>query len=204
MTGGTGMRGGGAALRRRGLLAAGAVLPVGLAAAAWLARPAAGLGYGPLALGMPRERALAALGPGALPVPLCSGVEGVGFDWPDPALETAPGRPVPVMAMFGGPAESVSELEVALSRPGGGLDAAAWEALSRAEAAELRRRSGPAEAEETREEDALGLGYRLRLRRAEGTATLHARWMRRSGAGFSRLRWVAAGVRPVIPGAEPA
>jgi hypothetical protein len=179
--------------RRAALLLAGGGLVAG-----WLAWPAeAAPGFGPLRLGMGRKEALRALGPAALPVPLCAGVEGVLFDWPDAALSP---RPVPAMAMFGGAETRLSEMEASLSRPEGGLGFVEWQALVTAQREELARRLRAAPQAEAAAENALGAGARWRFSMAGAIVTLDARWMRRSGAGYTRLHWLAAGAEAVIPG----
>jgi hypothetical protein len=183
----------GAAVPRRAAL----VLLAGGGALGWLAWPAPALGYGPLRLGMGRAAALRALGPGALPAPLCAGVEGVMFDWPDAAL--CP-HPVPAMAMFGAAGGGVSEMQASLSHPDGGFTAEAWRALVAGQAAELGRRCGTAPLAGPEEADMLGAARQWRFRHRSGEVTLAARWMRRSGASFSRLHWLAAGVPAVIEG----
>lgn len=181
--------------RRGALLLAGGALAAG---AAWLAWPrAAPPGFGPLRLGMRRAEALRALGPAALPAPLCDGVEGVLFDWPDPALHP---RPVPAMAMFGAAEEHLSEMEASLSHPDGGLGQAAWQALVASQREELARRLSATPQQGPAEEDAMGAGQQWRFATQGAEVTLAARWMRRSGAGFTRLHWLAAGQKAVIAG----
>jgi hypothetical protein len=185
-------------LPRRGalLLAGGGLALGGLAACLdWPGDPAPG--FGPLRLGMTRAEALRALGPAALPVPLCAGVEGVVFDWPDLALSP---RPVPAMAMFGGASTRLSEMEASLSRPEGGLDLAQWQALVAGQREEVARRLRAAPLAEAAEEDALGASQRWRFGTPTASVTLEARWMRRSGAGYTRLHWLAAGEDAVIAG----
>ncbi|MBO1076368.1 hypothetical protein [Roseomonas marmotae] len=165
-------------------------------AAAWLGWPAvAAPGFGPLRLGMARAEALRALGPAALPAPLCAGVEGVLFDWPDAALSP---RPVPAMAMFGGTEARLSEMEASLSHPEGGLDLAGWQALVAAQREEIRRRLGvePRLVEDAR--DMMGADLHWVFDGPHATVTLAARWMQRSGAGYTRLHWLAAGAETVI------
>lgn len=182
--------------RRAALLLAGGGLAAG-GLVAWLAWPAAAPGFGPLRLGMRRQEALRALGPAALPVPLCAGVEGVLFDWPDAALSP---RPVPAMAMFGGTGTRLSEMEASLSRPEGGLGFAEWQALVAAQRGELARRLRAAPSAGAAGEDALGASARWRFDAGGGSVTLEARWMRRSGAGYTRLHWLAPGAEAVIAG----
>ncbi|EHL99448.1 hypothetical protein HMPREF9946_03210 [Acetobacteraceae bacterium AT-5844] len=175
-----------------------ALLAVGGAALAWWASPAkARRGFGPVHLGMPRQEALRVLGPAALPAPLCSGVEGVLYDWPDAALST---RLVPVMAMFGGAAGGVSEMQASLSHAKGGLSEAEWQALAARQLAVMRRRLEREAVEETSEPDALGASRIWRFDHPQATVTLASRWMRRSGASFTRLHWLATGQRGVIEG----
>jgi hypothetical protein len=184
------------ALPRRGaLLLAGGGLAAGVA---WLAWPSAGApGFGPLRLGMTRAEALRALGPAALPAPLCGGVEGVLFDWPDPALHP---RPVPAMAMFGIAGARLSEMEASLSHPDGGIGFPEWQALVAAQREEMARRLRAAPQQGAAEEDALGAARHWRFAAAGAEVTLAARWMRRSGAGYTRLHWLAAGQEAVITG----
>jgi hypothetical protein len=184
------------ALPRRGaLLLAGGGLAAGVA---WLAWPsAAAPGFGPLRLGMTREEALRALGPAALPAPLCGGVEGVLFDWPDPALHP---RPVPAMAMFGIAGARLSEMEASLSHPDGGIGFPEWQALVAAQREEMARRLRAAPQQTVAEEDTLGAARHWRFAAAGAEVTLAARWMRRSGAGYTRLHWLAAGQEAVITG----
>jgi hypothetical protein len=184
------------ALPRRGaLLLAGGGLAAGVA---WLAWPSAGApGFGPLRLGMTREEALRALGPAALPAPLCGGVEGVLFDWPDPALHP---RPVPAMAMFGIAGARLSEMEASLSHPDGGIGFPEWQALVAAQREEMARRLRAAPQQTVAEEDTLGAARHWRFAAAGAEVTLAARWMRRSSAGYTRLHWLAAGQEAVITG----
>ncbi|RKK01629.1 hypothetical protein EBE87_05395 [Pseudoroseomonas wenyumeiae] len=184
------------ALPRRGaLLLAGGVLAAG---ASWLAWPrAAAPGFGPLHLGMTRAEALRALGPAALPAPLCGGVEGVLFDWPDPALHP---RPVPAMAMFAATEARLSEMEASLSHPDGGLGLAEWQAMVAAQREEMARRLGTTPQPGPAEEDAMGAARHWRFAAAGAEVTLASRWMRRSGAGYTRLHWLAAGQEAVITG----
>jgi hypothetical protein len=178
-------------------LLAGGAAALGLAALGLAPAARAAPGFGPLRLGMPQAAALRALGPAALPAALCEGVEGVLFDWPDTGLSAAP---VPAMAMFGGPGAAVSEIQANLSRPEGGLDEAAWRALVDGQLATLRGRLGVAPEASPVEEDAMGQAAIWRFRADGAEVALSARWMRRSGAGFTRLHWLAAGARGVIEG----
>jgi hypothetical protein len=185
---------------RRRLLLAGGAAALGVAALGLAPSARAAPGFGPLRLGMPQEAALRALGPAALPAALCEGVQGVLFDWPDTGLSASP---VPAMAMFGGrpgaPA-TVSEIQANLSRPEGGLDRAAWQALVEAQLGMLRDRLGLPPEPGVVEEDAMGTARIWRFRPDGAEVALAARWMRRSGAGFTRLHWLAAGAKGVIEG----
>ena len=189
-------------MRRRAILLAGGgglALPAAAVLLPGGARPA--LGYGPLSLGMPRTAALRALGPGAVAAPLCGGAEGVLFACEDAALAPVPGRPVPAMAMFA--ADAVSEMEASLSDNAGGRDEAAWRGLVDAQLAELRRRAGVdpvAAGGDEGSPDASGLGVSRAwvLAQPKGTLRVRARWMRRSGACFTRLHWLAVGAPSVI------
>jgi hypothetical protein len=48
------------------------------------------------------------------------------------------------------------------------------------------------------EEDAMGTAQAWRFRKDGAEVALSARWMRRSGAVFTRLHWLAAGAKGVI------
>ncbi|WGF86638.1 hypothetical protein [Marinivivus vitaminiproducens] len=183
---------------RRAGLAVCAVVPTVALVTGWPWRSRPAFGYGPLRIGMSRPEAMAALGSGARPSPLCSGVEGVLFEWPDEALAIAEGRPVPVMAMLGGAGGAVSEIDVSLSRAQGGYGEGDWRALLVAETAEACRLAGLGPANERRDADAVATSVTLRFVRDEGTLALHARWMRRSGACFTRLHWLGRGTQSVI------
>jgi hypothetical protein len=178
-----------------------ALLLGGAGAALWLAWPGgdAAAGFGPVRLGMRRVEALRALGPAALPAPLCAGVEGVLYDWTEPALSA---RALPAMAMFGGREGRVSEMQANLSDAAGGLDRAGWEARVAGQLAALGRHLGQAALPEAAEEDALGLARAWRFGLPGAALVVSTRWMRRSGASFTRLHWLAAGAMGVIGGEE--
>jgi hypothetical protein len=179
--------------RRSALLLAGG----GLACAS-LGRPAQGAsGFGPLRLGMTRVAALRALGAAALPVPLCAGLEGVMFDWPDPVLSP---RPVPGMAMFGMVGGRIGEMEASLSRPEGGLDEAGWRAAAVALRQEWQRRLGLEPVSVAESGDAMGALLQWRFDAPDAALSVAARWMRRSGASYTRLHWLAAGQEAAITG----
>ena len=94
---------------------------------------------------------------------------------------------------------TVTEKGYCLS-PEGGLDRAAWQALVDGQLATLRDRLGLPPEPGAAEEDAMGFARIWRFRPDGAEVALSARWMRRSGAGFTRLHWLAAGATGVIEG----
>lgn len=186
-------------LNRRDMLAMGAAGFVGLsgaaAAALWFSRPA--LGFGLISLGQSREATLRLLGADALAAELCGGVDGALYEARDGALLGGEDRAIPAMAMFGGEQGAVSEIEASLSWADGGLSIERWRDLVANQTQELTKRTGGV-ATLAASEDDLGAAQRADLIRSDGTASLQARWMRRSGAAFTRLHWIAAGQTSVI------
>lgn len=184
-------------LRRHALFL---LLPFAAGASPSSGTPPRSLGFGPVALGMPRADAVRALGPQVLVAPLCQGTEGALFDWDVPALAPAPGRRVPAMVMFGGAGgapDAVSEIEATSAQPGARLDAVAWQALLQRQATAAAAGSGRRFAEVERSLQPQGRTVLLRLDHPSGTLHLAARWMRAGGC-HTRLHWLATGARAVI------
>ena len=163
-----------------------------------LAWPRPALGFGPVALRQLRGVALERLGPGALVSELCGGVDGTLYSVRDPGFETANAEAIPVMAMFGAEDGSVSEISASLSWPNGGISAEDWHKLVARQEAELLRRIGSVDRAATRADDDLALETETTFTHADAIVQLRSRWMRRSGAAFSRLHWIAAGQKSVI------
>ncbi len=138
---------------------------------------------------------MSALGPNALAAPLCAGVEGVLYDWPDAALSE---RSIPAMAMFGAESGDVSEMQANLTRAEGGLTEEEWRGLVARQVSVLCRRLWHEPVAGDEEQDTIGAGQSWRYDLSDASLTLSARWIRRSGAGFTRLHWLAAGAQEVI------
>ena len=182
--------------RRHILALAGGAAIVGVAGVLAWPRPA--LGFGPVTLRQPRAAALERLGPGALASELCGGVDGTLYSVRDPGFETENNESIPVMAMFGAEDGSVSEISASLSWPNGGISAEDWHKLVTRQEAELLRRIVSANRTASRADDDLALETETTFTHADAIIQLHSRWMRRSGAAFSRLHWIAAGQKSVI------
>ncbi len=182
--------------RRHILALTGGAAIVGVAGVFAWPRPA--LGFGPVTLRQPRAVALERLGPGSLASELCGGVDGTLYSVRDPGFDTENHEAIPVMAMFGAEDGSVSEISASLSWPNGGMTAEDWYKLAGNQEAELSRRIGSVERAASRTDDDLALETETTFTRADAIVQLRSRWMRRSGAAFSRLHWIAAGQKSVI------
>ena len=184
-------------LDRRALLALCGLMG-GAATVGLLTWPRKALGFGPVTLGQARTAALTDLGPGFLAEELCSGQLGVLYSVRDPGFITADNDAIPVMAMFGKMSDRVSEISASLSWPNGGMSFKDWGKLVLAQEAEVGRRTGASPRTAAALEDDIAVETSREFKRQDAIVTLRSRWMRRSGATFSRVHLLATGEASVI------
>ena len=171
---------------------------MGCVAAGLLLWPHSALGFGPVRLQETRRKTLAALGPASIAERLCGGMLGVLYSVHDQSFETADNDAIAVMAMFGKSSDRVSEISAALSWPNGGVSFKNWGRLVIAQEAEIGRRTHARPRTIAAMEDDIAVETSREFKRGDATVTLRSRWMRRSGATFSRIHLLAAGEASVI------